>query len=72
MTRKKEPGSLAFWVIVVLLVFVIVPYPFMGESEPRLWNIPVWFYVSLGASTVVAALSAWRIWSAWRLADDDE
>ena len=72
MKTPKEPGSLLFWSLVVALVFAIVPYGFMGESQPRLWNLPVWFHVSLTASIAIALISAWRIWSSWKLEDDDE
>ena len=70
--QAKEPGSLLFWLSVLVLVFAIVPYGFMGESQPRLWNLPLWFHVSLAASIAISLLSAWRIWRSWGLEDDDE
>lgn len=69
---KQEPGSLLFWLLVASLVIVMIPYGFMGQSEPRLWNLPLWFHVSLLATAAVAGLSAWRIWKFWHLDDDDE
>lgn len=70
--QRREPGSLLFWLLVLVLLFVIVPYGFQGQSEPRLWNLPVWFHLSLAASVVISLVSAWRIWKHWHLEDGDE
>jgi hypothetical protein len=70
--NRREPGSPLFWLVIAALLFVVVPYGFMGASEPRWWLLPVWFHLSLGASVAIAALSAWRIWRSWRLEDDDD
>lgn len=71
MKRRREPGHPLFWLTIAALLFLVVPYPFAGASEPRLWHLPLWLFVSLGASVAIAVLSAWRIWAAWRLDDDD-
>ena len=72
MKQIKEPGSLFFWSAVFILLFVIVPYGFIGESQPRLWNLPIWFHVSLVATIVVSLLSPWRIWRSWRVEGEGE
>ncbi len=67
---RREPGSPIFWLTVSVLLFVVVPYGFLGESEPRFAHLPVWFYLSLAASVAIAALSAWRIVRFWDEPDD--
>ncbi|MEZ5557000.1 MAG: hypothetical protein R3E86_00420 [Pseudomonadales bacterium] len=72
MKQKREPGSPIFWLTIFALLFVVTPYAFMGTSEPRLWNLPVWFHLSLLATLAIALLSAWRIWRSWHLEDDHD
>ena len=63
--KSMEPGSLIFWLAIGALLFVVVPYGFLGESEPRFLPLPLWFHLSLAASITIAALSAWRILRFW-------
>ena len=75
MTDKRDSNSRRagknrryqriFWPLIVLLVFVCVPYAFMGTSEPRFYGLPVWFFVSLLSSMVIAGLSIHKIWRHW-------
>jgi len=69
--KRREPGSPIFWLIVLALLFVVVPYGFLGESEPRIAHLPLWFHLSVAASVAIAALSAWRIVRFWDEHDDD-
>jgi len=69
--KQREPGSLLFWLTVATLLFVVVPYGFLGESEPRFLHLPLWFHLSLAASVAIAALSAWRIVRHWGERNDD-
>lgn len=67
----REPGSPGFWLIVGVLLFVVVPYGFLGESGPRLWHLPLWFHLSVAAAIAIAGLSAWRIVRFWDEGNDD-
>ena len=69
--NQREPGSPIFWLAIGALLFVVVPYGFLGESEPRFAHLPLWFHLSLAASVVIAALSAWRIVRHWDEGGDD-
>lgn len=69
--KRREPGSLLFWLTIGVLLFVVVPYGFLGASEPRLFHLPLWFHLSLAASIAIAALSAWRIVRFWDEHGDD-
>jgi len=69
--KRREPGSPIFWLTVGALLFVVVPYGFLGESEPRFLHLPLWFHLSLAASIAIAVLSAWRIVRFWDERDDD-
>ena len=64
-SRIREPGSFGFWLLIMLLLLLCVPYLFMGASEPRLLGLPIWFYISLGAALAIAGLSVWRILRHW-------
>ena len=54
-----------FWLIICGLLFLCVPYLFMGESTPRMLGIPLWVYVSLGSTVLITGLSIYRIWRHW-------
>jgi hypothetical protein len=62
---KNRRYQRIFWSLIALLVFVCVPYAFMGMSEPRFYGLPVWFFVSLLASLMIAGLSIHKIWRHW-------
>ncbi|MBT5441591.1 MAG: hypothetical protein HOB01_22440, partial [Gammaproteobacteria bacterium] len=42
-----------FWPAIFLLVFLCVPYLFMGSSDPRYFGLPAWFYVTLIATILI-------------------
>jgi len=67
----REPGSRGFWLFVASMLLLCVPYLFMGSSEPRLWDLPVWLYVSVAAAIAIAGASIWRIWRHWDLERGD-
>jgi len=69
---RAEPGHPLFWLAVLGLLFVVVPYGFSGASEPRVAGLPLWFHLSALATVIISALSVWRIWKHWRLGRDDE
>ena len=58
-------GHWLFWLVIGALLFIVVPYGFMGEIEPRLFGLPLWLYVSLAATTLITLLSILRIWRYW-------
>jgi hypothetical protein len=63
--NKPPPTYRYFWPAIFLLVFLCVPYLFMGSSEPRYFGLPAWFYVTLIATIVITVLSIHRIWRHW-------
>jgi hypothetical protein len=48
-----------------MLVFLCVPYLFMGSSDPRYFGLPAWFYVTLIATILITGLSIHKIWRHW-------
>ena len=66
MPKGQSKTLWLFWLVVAALVFLVVPYGFMGEIEPRYFGIPRWLYVSLAATTVITILSIVRIWKFWQ------
>ncbi|MBT3830930.1 MAG: hypothetical protein HOB98_04810 [Gammaproteobacteria bacterium] len=54
-----------FWPAIFLLVFLCVPYLFMGSSDPRYFGLPAWFYVTLIATILITAFSIHKIWRRW-------
>jgi len=71
-TPPREPGNALFWIIILSLLFVVVPYFYAGSSQPRIAGLPLWFYLSVLATLTITVLSVWRIWKHWRLENDDE
>ena len=65
--KPEDPNSLGFWLFVGAMLFLCVPYLFMGSSQPRWWGVPVWLFVSLAATIAITAASIWRIWKRWNL-----
>ena len=63
----KDPNSFRVWAIIIALLFVIVPYFFVG-STVLLWGLPLWFLVSVASAVVLAVLTAVIICSRWSLA----
>ena len=67
-TGLKEPASWGFWVLVAALVLLCVPYLFViffDASEPRLFGIPAWFYLSVAAAVGISVVSVQRIVKHW-------
>jgi len=54
-----------FWLAVMLLLLLTVPYLFMGEAEPVWLGLPRWFFVTVASTLVITILSIHRIWRSW-------
>jgi len=64
----KEPSSKRFWLLIVVLVLLCVPYLFVifsAGSELRFFGIPVWFYLSVAAAMAISIMSVQRIVKHW-------
>ena len=72
----RDPNSVGFWALLMLLVVLTVPYLFAGAIEPLLWGLPLWLLASCGAALAITALTVWRIRRGWslaaRLLDEDD
>ena len=64
----KEPARVWIWGIFVLLLFLCVPYGFVGTYEPLIFGIPLWFLLTLGASFVLSGFTIYVVLRHWRLA----
>lgn len=54
--------------MLLLLIFVIASVPFAFVNRPSVnWlGIPLWLWISLGSTTMLALLTVWGILKYWR------
>lgn len=64
----KEPARVWIWGIFVVLLFLCVPYGFVGRYDPLIFGIPLWFLLTLGASFVLSGFTIYVVLCHWRLA----
>lgn len=64
----KEPARVWIWAIFVVLLFLCVPYGFVGTYEPLIFGIPLWFFLTLSASLVLSGFTIYVVLRHWRLA----
>ncbi len=68
-SRFQEPSSAWIWIAFFLLASLSVPFLFAGQVEPLLFNIPLWFLLSLLCYLLIATLVAYVIVRRWSLAE---
>lgn len=68
MTASKEPAQLWIWAIIIVLIFLCVPYFFAGTYEPLILGIPLWFITVLAAAFALTAFTVYIVLRQWRLA----
>ena len=66
--RMKEPNRAWIWGTFIVLLFVCVPYGFVGTHQPLVLAIPLWFLVSLLGSILLGAFTMYVAFRHWHLA----
>lgn len=66
--KTKEPAQIWIWVTVAVMLFLCVPYFFIGTYEPLVFGIPLWFLTVLAASLVLIGFILYVALREWRLA----
>ncbi len=64
----KEPARVWIWTIFAVLLFLCVPYGFVGTYQPLIFGIPLWFLLTLSASLVLNGFTIYVVLRHWRLA----
>ena len=64
----KEPARVWIWAIFVVLLFLCVPYGFVGTYEPLIFGIPLWLLQTLGASFLLSGFTIYVVLRHWCLA----
>jgi hypothetical protein len=68
MMHAREPGRLWIWLTFVLLLFLCVPYFFVGAYEPLVFGVPLWFLCVLFTSFALTVFTVYVVLCQWRLA----
>jgi hypothetical protein len=66
--HTREPTNTWIWITFFLLTFLSVPFFFAGRIEPLLFDIPLWFFISLLCYLLMAILLVFVIIRHWHLA----
>ena len=64
----REPARAWIWATFVLLLFVCVPYGFVGSYHPLVFGLPLWFLVTLLGSFLLGGFTMYVAVRHWRLA----
>ena len=63
----REPAHVWIWATFIILLFICVPYGFVGTYQPLVFGLPLWFLVTLlgsfflGGFTMYVAVRHWRL-----------
>jgi hypothetical protein len=66
-TPRRHPRFLA---LLLALLVLTVPWPFIGRETTFGWGLPLWLWWSLGWTAALASATAWGILRLWT--DDEE
>ena len=64
----REPARAWIWGTFVILLFVCVPYGFVGSYQPLVFGLPLWFLVTLLGSLLLGGFTMYVAFRHWRLA----
>lgn len=62
---KKMKRRVRSWFWLFVLAVLSTPYPFMGQTEPTMWKIPVWAVIELIVYVFTAGFILHMIWKRW-------
>ncbi len=66
--HPKEPARAWIWATFVFLLFMCVPYGFVGTYQPLVFGIPLWFLLTLLGSLLLGGFTMYVTFRHWRLA----
>ena len=64
----REPARAWIWLTFVILLFVCVPYGFVGTYQPLVFGLPLWFLLTLSGSFLLGGFTMYVAFRHWRLA----
>ncbi len=64
----REPARAWIWVTFIGLLFMCVPYGFVGTYQPLVFGLPLWFLVTLLGSFLLGGFTMYVAVRHWRLA----
>ena len=64
----REPARAWIWVTFVVLLFICVPYGFVGTYQPLVFGLPLWFLLTLLGSFLLGGFTMYVAVRHWRLA----
>ena len=67
-TSLREPARAWIWITFVVLLFICVPYGFVGTYQPLVFGLPLWFLVTLLGSFLLGGFTMYVAVRHWRLA----
>lgn len=64
----REPARIWIWATFIILLFICVPYGFVGSYQPLVFGLPLWFLVTLLGSFLLGGFTMYVAVRHWRLA----